>query len=97
MDARPAISEQSGNDFEAIGDHGVLGRVLRRLSPLGLPAKDLFEEYLRHKWRVNHKPRTIESSFTSVMLFLAFFKETGKYDIRDNKLPRRKQRGIKKA
>jgi integrase/recombinase XerD len=82
-ETRPAISEQSTNEVEVVGDRGVLGRVLRRLAPLDLPAKDLFEDYLRHKWRVNHKPRTIESSFTSVMLFLEFYRTTGRNDIKD--------------
>jgi integrase/recombinase XerD len=33
---------------------------------------------MRHKWRLNHKPRTLFSSFHSVTLFLAFFKGLGK-------------------
>ena len=82
-ETRPAISEQPTSDVEVIGDHGILGKVLRRLSPLDLPVKDHFERYLRHKWRLNHKPRTIGSSFTSVMLFLQFFRKRGKNDIKD--------------
>jgi site-specific recombinase XerD len=59
----------------------VLDRVLERLSPLELPAKDRFERYLRHKWRMNHKSKTIEGSFTSVMLFLTFYGTSGKSHI----------------
>jgi integrase/recombinase XerD len=33
---------------------------------------------MRHKWRLNHKPRTLFSSFHSAILFLAFFKSLGK-------------------
>jgi integrase/recombinase XerC/integrase/recombinase XerD len=46
-----------------------------------LPAKEHFERYLRHKWRLNHKPKTLASSFTSVMLFLDFCGKSGKRDL----------------
>jgi site-specific recombinase XerD len=46
-----------------------------------LPAKEHFERYMRHKWRLNHKPRTLASSFGSVMLFLSYYGELGKSDI----------------
>jgi site-specific recombinase XerD len=46
-----------------------------------LPAKEHFERYMRHKWRLNHKPRTLASSFTSVMLFLGFYGRLGKRDL----------------
>ena len=59
----------------------MLDHVLERLAPLDLPAKDHFESYLRHKWRANHKPKTIEGSFTSIMLFLTFYEGSGKSDI----------------
>jgi integrase/recombinase XerC/integrase/recombinase XerD len=58
-----------------------IDHVLERLAPMDLPAKDHFEGYLRHKWRVNHKPKTIEGSFTSIMLFLRFYVTSGKSDI----------------
>jgi integrase/recombinase XerD len=59
----------------------VIDHVLERLAGMDLPAKDHFEGYLRHKWRVNNKPKTIESSFTSTMLFLQFYGMLGKTDI----------------
>ena len=46
--------------------------ILERLFPLELPAKEQFERYLRHKSRLNHKRSTLDSSFTSIMLFLDF-------------------------
>jgi site-specific recombinase XerD len=46
-----------------------------------LPAKEHFERYLRHKWLLNHKPKTLASSFTSVMLFLDFCGKSGKRDL----------------
>jgi len=36
---------------------------------------------MRHKWRLNHKPRTLHSSFTSVRLFLDFYAKSGKRDL----------------
>jgi hypothetical protein len=55
--------------------------VLERLAGMECPAKEHLESYLRHKWRVNNKPKTIESSFTSIMLFLQFYGTLGKSDI----------------
>ena len=82
-ETRPALSEQSTTDVDVVSDHGVLAKALRRLAPLDLPAKDHFESYLRHKWRLNHKPKTIESSFTSIMFFLQFYGKTDRNDIKD--------------
>ena len=53
-------------------------RILQKVSCLELPAKEHFECYLRHKWRLNHKPRTLASSFTSVRFFLDFYGKSGK-------------------
>jgi len=58
-----------------------IDRILQKLSCIELPAKEHFERYMRHKWRINHKPRTLASSFTSVMFFLDFCGKSGKSDI----------------
>jgi len=66
------------------GDHLVptpIDRILKKLSHLNLSAKEHFEDYLRHKWRLNHKPRTLQGSFTSVRLFLDFYGKSGKRDL----------------
>jgi site-specific recombinase XerD len=55
-----------------------IDRILQKLSCMELPAKEHLERYMRHKWRLNHKPRTLASSFTSVMLFLEFCGKLGK-------------------
>jgi integrase/recombinase XerD len=60
-----------------------IDHVLGRLSPLELPAKEQFENYLRHKARLNHKRSTLDSSFTSIMLFLDFYRKSGKSDLKD--------------
>jgi integrase/recombinase XerD len=64
-----------------VRDRTPIDRILERLRPLDLPGKEHFENYLRGKWRVNHKPKTIESSFTAIMFFLQFYKARGKSDI----------------
>jgi integrase/recombinase XerD len=58
-----------------------LERILNNLSRIELPAKEHFEHYLRHKWRLNHKPSTLQGSFTSVGLFLDFYGKSGKKDL----------------
>ena len=58
-----------------------IDRILQKLSCVELPAKEHFECYMRHKWRLNHKPRTLASSFTSVMFFLDFYGKLGKREI----------------
>jgi len=56
-------------------------RMLQKLFHTRLPGKEHLERYMRHKWRMNHKPRTLASSFTSVMLFLDFYGKSGKEEI----------------
>lgn len=61
----------------------LIDHILQKVSRLQLPAKEYFERYMRHKWRMNHKPRTLGSSYTSVMLFLAFYGGSGKKDLKE--------------
>jgi len=58
-----------------------IDQLLQKLSRLELPAKEHLERYLRHKWRLNHKPSTLQGSFTSVRLFLEFYGKSGKRDL----------------
>jgi len=78
---KPASTQTDKNTLGPARERTVLDHVLERLASLDLPAKDHFESYLRHKWRANHKPKTIQGSFTSIALFLAFYKSSGKSDI----------------
>ena len=59
----------------------LIDRILHKLFRLELPAKEHFERYLRHKWRLNHKPSTLQGSFTSVRLFLEFYGKSGKREL----------------
>jgi site-specific recombinase XerD len=58
-----------------------IDRILQRLSVLELPAKEHLERYMRHKWRLNHKPSTLSGSFNSARLFLDFYRKSGKREI----------------
>src|SRR5512139_317477 len=58
-----------------------IDHILQKLSCMELPSKEHLERYMHHKWRLNHKPRTLASSFTSVMLFLDFYAKSGKREI----------------
>lgn len=42
--------------------------VLERLTPLDVPGKNHLGNYLRHKWRLNHKPRTLSGTLTSLRM-----------------------------
>ena len=68
---------------QAYGVQTAIDQVLQKISRLEVPAKEHFECYMRHKWRLNHKPRTLQSSFTSVMLFLDFCGQSGKRDLQE--------------
>src|SRR5450756_944866 len=82
---QPTVSESVKRESEVLREQHraqvPIDHILQRLSPMELPAKEHFESYLRHKVRVNHKPKTIDSSFTSIMLFLDFYGKSGKSDI----------------
>ena len=57
-----------------------IDQILDKLSCIELPAKEHFERYMRHKWRLNHKGSTLQGSFTSVRLFLEVYGKSGKRD-----------------
>jgi integrase/recombinase XerD len=84
---QPAISESIKS--ETAGPHqqhaaqAPIDRILDKLSRTELPAKEHFESYLRHKWRLNHKRSTLQGSFTSVRLFLEFYGKSGKRDLKE--------------
>ena len=46
-----------------------------------LPGGKHFKNYVRHKWRMNHKPNTLRCSFVAVSDFLAFYSAFGKREL----------------
>ena len=81
MNKPKPTTSQSNHSNEPLRERTTLDHVLGRLSIMDLSAKEHFEDYLRHKWRLNHRPKTMEGSFTSVMLFLRFYGGLGKAEI----------------
>jgi integrase/recombinase XerD len=77
-----AVRRESAASGEGYRAQRTIDHIFERLSPLELPAKEEFERYLQHKSRLNHKRSTLESSFTSIMLFLSFYGRS-KRDLRD--------------
>jgi integrase/recombinase XerD len=79
----PNESIQSGSEVvrAQLLSPALIDHILQRLSCIELPAKDHLERYMRHKWRLNHKPRTLASSFTSVVLLLEFYGESGEREL----------------
>ena len=78
--ARAIVSTQFSREFEK--GHGVpktaIDGILKRLSRVELPGKEHLEDYMRHKWRLNHKPATFLSSFGSIVSFLTFYQTSGR-------------------
>ncbi len=84
---QPAISEsiKSGSTVPH-QQHPALtpiDRFLKKLSHLELPAKEHFESYLRHKWRLNDKRSTLQGSFAAVKLFLELYGRSGKRELKE--------------
>lgn len=84
---QPAISEsvksQSVVPHQQHPEQTSIDRILQKLSRLELPAKEHFESYMRHKWRLNHKRSTLQGSFASVKLFLELYGKSGKRDLKE--------------
>ena len=80
--AKQTSNQSDSANVQPVRQRTAIDHVLERLAPMDLPAKDHFESYLRHKWRVNHKASTIDGSFTSIVLFLKFYGASGGSDIK---------------
>ena len=55
-----------------------IDHILQKLFRMELPAKEYFERYMRHKWRLNHKPNSLRNSLKAIELFLTFYNSLGK-------------------
>ena len=60
-----------------------IDRILQKISKLELPDREHVENYMRHKWRMNHKPSTLKGSFVAVSSFLIFYAGLGKSHIEE--------------
>jgi hypothetical protein len=43
-----------------------IDRLLQKLSCMELPAKEHFEHNMGHKWRLDHKPKTLQKELTFI-------------------------------
>ncbi|MGO9953451.1 MAG: tyrosine-type recombinase/integrase [Dissulfurispiraceae bacterium] len=57
--------------------------IVRRIRKIELPGAEYFESYMRHKWRMNHRPNTLKGSFGAVSAFLTFYHNLGKIQLKD--------------
>ena len=60
-----------------------IDRILQKIFKLELPDREHVENYMRHKWRMNHKPSTLKGSFVAVSSFLIFYAGLGKSHIEE--------------
>lgn len=58
--------------------HNVLKRILDKISRSGLPCREHFAQYIRHKYRRNCRPNTLRLADTSLTQFLSFYRKLGK-------------------
>ena len=87
IQARPIVSRPQGSEIEAVHYLTVadspIDRILQQISKMELPEREHFESYMRHKWRMNHKPSTLLNSFHAVSSFLTFYSGLGKSQLQD--------------
>lgn len=78
---RPRSSEIEVNIYNVVDSP--IDRILQKISKMELPEREHFESYMRHKWRMNHKPSTLLNSFHAVSSFITFYRGLGKSQLRD--------------
>jgi site-specific recombinase XerD len=87
IQAMPIISRPHSGKIEAVNYLTVadspIDRILQKISKMELPGREHIESYMRHKWRMNHKPSTLNGSFHAVSSFLSFYAGIGKSQLQD--------------
>jgi len=74
----PVPHQSNKSNHQETREQTLIERILQKLFLMELRDADHLHQYMRHKWRLNHKPRTLLSSFTSTVLFLTFCQSLGK-------------------
>jgi site-specific recombinase XerD len=70
--SRPFSSEIEAAHYPVVADT-LVDRIVQKISKMDIPGKAHFESYMRHKWRMNHKPSTLWGSYQAVRTFLTFY------------------------
>ncbi|MFA4920145.1 MAG: tyrosine-type recombinase/integrase [Thermodesulfovibrionales bacterium] len=87
IQAMPIISRSQGSENEAVNyltvANSPIDRILQKISNMELPDRERLESYMRYKWRMNHKPSTLNGSFHAVSSFLSFYAGIGKSQLQD--------------
>jgi integrase/recombinase XerD len=76
-----AIEQVSISEVEGIHDQHqstIISQILQKLSQVKLPEQERVQRYMRHKWRLNHKPNSLRNSLKAIELFLTFYNSLGK-------------------
>lgn len=87
IQAKPISRRQRSSEIEAVNYQGITGtpidRILQKITNMELPNGEHCESYMRHKWRMNHKPSTLNGSLHAVSCFLTFYCGLGKSQLQD--------------
>ncbi len=87
IQASPNICRSCSSEIEAVScltvSDSPIDRILEQISEMAIPGREHLENYMRHKWRMNHKPNTLKGSFFAVSSFLSFYGGLGKSQVRD--------------
>ena len=82
MTRKTSVFEQvSSNEAERLHDQHqttIIDRLLQKLSTMDLLEQERVQCYMRHKWRLNHKPNSLRNSLKAIELFLTFYTGLGK-------------------
>ena len=81
---------QASSNLEAISrlsqplkPNTLIERIVRKIYKEEIPGSEHFESYIRHKWRINRKPNTLNGSFQAIRGFLTFYRSLGKSRLQD--------------
>ncbi len=87
MTHRPSAIEQVlSSEVERLRDEhelSILNQILQRLSKKDVSEQERLQCYMRHKWRLNHKPNSLRNSLKAIELFLIFYASLGKSRLED--------------
>jgi site-specific recombinase XerD len=80
---RAIICEIAAVNFNSVADtpkvaDSPIDRIIKKIFVMDLPGGEHFENYMRYKWRMNHKASTLKGSFVAVSSFLIFYADLGK-------------------
>lgn len=80
-------SKPRDSEVEAVNYQNTAGSpiesILKKIAQKEFTEREQFENYMRHKWRMNRKPSTLRGSFQAVSSFLTFYASTGKRQLQD--------------